>query len=58
MEWDVRKVMKVMMEVEGVVGFLWVMEWREEDEYDGEVVLWVDGSKSENRYGWGEEGGL
>ncbi|MFS9668826.1 hypothetical protein Q6291_28880, partial [Klebsiella pneumoniae] len=46
LEWDIRKLMNRMMQLEAVVGFFWVIEWTEDHHYHAHVVFWLDGSKT------------
>lgn len=58
LEWDVRKLMNRMMQLEAVVGFFWVIEWTEDHHYHAHVVFWLDGSKTQNTYPWAQQAGL
>ncbi|WP_420370614.1 hypothetical protein, partial [Escherichia coli] len=58
LEWDIRKLMNRMMQLEAVVGFFWVIEWTEDHHYHAHVVFWLDGSKTQNTYTWAQQAGL
>ncbi len=58
LEWDIRKLMNRMMQLEAVVGFFWVIEWTEDHHYHAHVVFWLDGSKTQNTYPWAQQAGL
>ncbi len=48
LEWDIRKLMNHVMQLEAMVGFFWVIEWTEDHHYHAHVVFWLDGSKTQN----------
>ncbi|ELE9461353.1 inovirus-type Gp2 protein [Salmonella enterica] len=55
LEWDVRKLMNRMMQLEAVVGFFWVIEWTEDHHYHAHVVFWLDGKYTQKPYIWAEK---